>query len=621
MAAAPIDYAALADQARHSAPKVDYAALAQQARTGGVDDPVAGAGPMGTPQPAAHPAVNMQSSVLSPSLYGNRLLDNAKGLVNPLLHIPSQIASYPGLKQGLPFVDPSKQGGPIQTILNNPDKGEGVANALTDTGTALALGKAIEAAAGIPSKLKSAVVGDINKPIPGTNTTPSQQYQSAQKLGVNLDAADATNSPFFKMTKVVNQHSLLGAGSYEKMNAANTSALQDSTDGFLYKMHAGDRESGGAAIQKQLKANQTGLYDSAQKGFDSLPQDVPVPGLAEVGKTAQGIAATNADYQGMFPSLRPNKAMGVVGDVGGLGPKPPAPVRMSPFFDESGNPIASSSQAEPQQPQNFSTGQKLRSDLLDFTRNNPDIVQNQGNGFIQRLAGDTDNALTDASGALTPSQLNTFRSANANWKDMKATYDDPSNPLYHAVRTDNPSSLYSGIGAKTPENARNLLGRLTPAGVAPGNAPAVGAIRRGTIESALKTNNDGSPNFKTFGTQLNRIPADYRAELFSPDQNVTLQDISRTSNVLNKDSNPSGSAKLGQKVIEGSALAGGIVHPLGAVEPLLQYPIARLMNSPAAVDWLMKQKLPTSNNPLLRGIAIGAPATQLGKPIGSGGRK
>jgi len=110
------------------------------------DAPVAGAGALGLPQPAAHPAVNMQSSALSPSLYGSRLLGDAKALVSPLLHIPSQIASYPG------FVDPSKQGGPIQTYQDNPDKGQGLANALTDTGVGLGTGKLLGKAPEIAAK-------------------------------------------------------------------------------------------------------------------------------------------------------------------------------------------------------------------------------------------------------------------------------------------------------------------------------------------------------------------------------------------------------------------------------------------------------------------------------------
>jgi hypothetical protein len=490
------------------------------------------------------------------------------------------------------------------------------------------MGAVAHGAASIPGLAKEAIRGPINEPIAGGTLTPASRYASAKRLGVNLDAADATNSPLFGAIKRVNSNSLFGGPTYEAAKGQNTSALTGSTDNFLTGLYDGDRESGGAAIQKALKRNQQGLYGSATDGFESLPQNIPIPGLADVGKTAQVIARQNSPYQELFPSLKPTKAMNVVGDVGGLGPTAPAPLKMSPFVDESGKPIPSSAQAPPRQPASFGTGQQLRSDLLDFYRNNPDIVQNQGNGFIQRLAGQTDDALTNASSALTPSQLNTFRTANADWKDMKATYDDPSSPFYHAVRSENPSSLYGGIGSKTPENARNILGRLTPNGMSPGDSPAVGALRRGTVEAALKTTNDGSPNFRTFGTQLNRIPADYRAELFSPDQNRGLYDIANTSNALSQEFNPSGSGHQVQKLGEAASLFQSPVtavtgHPLLAAAPVAynaaQYGAAKLMNSPTFVERLMSPTVrpspfspPTASNPFTP-LSVGR-ATMFGAP-------
>jgi hypothetical protein len=187
---------------------------------------------------------------------------------------------------------------------------------------------------------------------------------------------------------------------------------------------------------------------------------------------------------------------------------------------------------------------------------------------------------------------------------MKETYDNQSSPFYQAVRTSNPSTLFAGVGPRTPENAINLARRLSPFEYYPeGPSPALNALRRGTIESALKPNNEGVPNFKSFGTKLNNIAADYRAELFSPDQNATLRDINLTSNVLAKDFNPSGSGKLGQKVAEAAAL----VPTLGA--PVVQYPIAKLMTSPRAVEWLMRPR--TATNPFY------APATSMPGLFGS----
>jgi hypothetical protein len=170
----PVDYDALAKQ-YGGVPHVDYDTLAAQ--YGGTAQPtptpfvdmshVAGAGPNGVPQLAAHPQTPaMQSSLLAPSTYGKAISDTVSGLAKPLAHIPSQIGSYGG------FVDPSKQGGPIQSIVNNPDKGAGVADALVQSGAALALGKAFEAAPRVANAASSKASDFLGKtPVQGQNYT------------------------------------------------------------------------------------------------------------------------------------------------------------------------------------------------------------------------------------------------------------------------------------------------------------------------------------------------------------------------------------------------------------------------------------------------------------------
>ena len=660
MAAQTIDYAALARQAEQDTapkPKVDYAALAQQAEAEANPAPSPSI-PDTPPPPPTAPTGFIQS--LRNNLANNTQMVQPKGgffhdyVARPLINTANRAgqAVVSPILNGIDELNkPTDQQGQEQfnsslmgRIANGQpvSNGDMVADTLDKVIPGLPLGSrsqefvrdarrspmdAATNAAGdllgagvtaavthgvtrLPGIAKTSLTGPINEPIAGGTLTPAARYASAKNLGVNLDAADATNSPLFGAVKRVNSNSLFGGPTYDAAKARNTAALTGSTDQFLNQIYPGDRESGGVAIQKALQSNQQRLYGSAQQGFDSLPQDIHIPGLEDVGKTAQDIARENSAYQGLFPSLKPTKAMNVVGDVGGLGPQAPAPLRMSPFVDESGQPIPSSAQVASPQPASFGTGQKLRSDLLDFTRNNPDIVQNQGNGFIQRLAAQTDDALTNASSSLTPQQLETFRAANADWKDMKGTYDDPSSPFYHAVRTDTPSSLYSGIGSKTPEMARNLSDRL---------GPAVQPLRRGVVEAALKTTNDGSPNFKTFGTQLNRIPADYRAELFSPDQNVKLRDIANTSNALSQEFNPSGSGHQVQKLGEAASLFQAPVtaltgHPVLAAAPFAynaaQYGAAKLMNSPAFVERLMSPPVrPSPFSP-----AVAGASTMFGTP-------
>jgi hypothetical protein len=152
-------------------PNADSRSLLQKAkdRFDIAQQQVAGAGPDGVPQLAAHPQTPaMQSSLLAPSTYGKAISDTVSGLAKPLAHIPSQIASYGGFK------NPADQGGPIQSIVNNPDKGAGVADALTQVGTGLLLGKATEAVApavdAISNKISSMRGNSV---ISGQNYTPN----------------------------------------------------------------------------------------------------------------------------------------------------------------------------------------------------------------------------------------------------------------------------------------------------------------------------------------------------------------------------------------------------------------------------------------------------------------
>jgi hypothetical protein len=68
--------------------------------------------------------------------YMSRLENNAEGLVKPLLHPLDSIMSYGGFK------NPADQGGPIQDIIQNPDKKAGAANAAADLTPGIALGGA-----------------------------------------------------------------------------------------------------------------------------------------------------------------------------------------------------------------------------------------------------------------------------------------------------------------------------------------------------------------------------------------------------------------------------------------------------------------------------------------------
>lgn len=426
--------------------------------------------------------------------------------------------------------------------------------------------------------VKSAVTGDVNAPIPGTDVTPAARYESMKSMGIQPNAAEATNSPVLKAVQKVNENSLTAASTYAKMRAQNLTALDNYTEHVLDSMSPLGTEEGGAVVQQGLLKSHADLKTAATEAFKDLDQQIgnqPLERANGLRQQAQEILDANGPYYKDHPELEPTKAMAIVRDLAGAKTQPkPGPVVIPGFGPTPPAPEV----AAPRVP-TYTELHRLRSDLLDFNNTNPDLVKNQANGWISQLAAAADHAITSSEGALTPDQVDTFRNANAAWKFMKDTYDNPSHPFYDAVRTTTPSKLVSGISQR-PEIAKMLQGSLEP--------EEIGPIQRGVAEKLLATTKEGGYNFKTFQGRWNKLDPEYRDALFTPTQRQQLEDIGNAGSVLNTDLNPSGTAKLGQAILEGR----GITNPLKLVDNLLYHPlqyfVARRMNSPTFVDWLMR---------------------------------
>jgi hypothetical protein len=176
-------------------------------------------------------------------------------------------------------------------------------------------------------------------------------------------------------------------------------------------------------------------------------------------------------------------------------------------------------------------------------------------------------------------------------------------PFEDAAYTSDPESLVKGIGPKTAAGVRQLRDiPVKPEGAEGPPAPRIGpsgmgAVQRGVAEDLLGTTNTGGYNFPTFPGRMERMNPGYRAELFGPHQ-AELEDIGRTAHALDVNYNRSGSGKQAQKFIEAGTLMSGV--------PLLQYPLGKVMTSPAVSDWLMRDGRP---NPVFARAAGVATAT------------
>jgi hypothetical protein len=423
----------------------------------------------------------------------------------------------------------------------------------------------------VPGKiLRAPFTTAVDEPMAG-GLTPRQRFGAAKRVGVNLDLADATGSGLPKMLKAINQDSLFGSSVNEAAKTGRVAALNDSGTGLLGELSPLDGEAGGKRLQDLLKSNQKGLLDSSREGYGTIAQrfgDNPVADPTAISSIADRLKSTDAQHLQEFPSLGMGKVGAVIDDAAKYGKAATPPVKMSGLVDEAGSPIASSIQPPSPKSPVVRDAIKARSGILDMYQNNPELVKSAADAHLQQLVSGADNAI---SGSLGDEGLGIWRDANSKYKEMKGTYDNPSHPYYSAVRTPTPSTLVQGIG-KTPEMLRDLVQRTGPEGS--------GIVQRGVAEKLMQTPS-GDSNMGRLPGNLARLPEEYGQQLFG-EHLPRLNDLSSASQALAKDLNPSGTAKQTQKLAEAAAFL-----PTGGA-PALQYPIAKFLNSPRIVDWMMK---------------------------------
>src|ERR1700733_2988414 len=290
-----IDYAALARQygaTSSTAPKVDYASLAKQ--FGGTSNSapdvdmsnVAGAqGPL--PTPAAHPSVNLRGgagnleTIPAPDSepgvvgalktgvhnFGARVANSGVALLKPLIS-PISAGKDILARGGFPLTPDAIKAASYNP--SGPDAGATVENMLGDAAMGLLSHGASSLVSDIPGMARTAIAGDVKKPMAGSNISPLERYQAAKRVGVNLPPAQATNSSLLKPLDWINREGLLNAPMHEKLGAANAAALTESTDELLNRMSPADPDTGGRIIQDRLRAPFVDLQNQAHEALEDL---------------------------------------------------------------------------------------------------------------------------------------------------------------------------------------------------------------------------------------------------------------------------------------------------------------------------------------------------------------
>ena len=466
----------------------------------------------------------------------------------------------------------------VNALYENPSKFIG--NAIGNVGAGTIVGEmaspitsravgAVKAAPEAYRGARSAVIGGskLDEVIPGDTVTPRQRYNTAKAQGVNLDTAQATNSPVAMGAKRVTEHSLVGSSKFEANNAANVDALHAHSEKLLNEASPVDmsREDFGNKVKNRLAQDQQSLNEQSAALYKKLDADIgtTTPDSATVRDTAQKIVDANKDYYAAHPDLLSGgagKAWKIVNNLAESGEAGPPKTVTSPILDASGGKITKEVAGKAARQDTWSDLHKLRSDLLDISRG-PEMIGDRPTGWIKQLTGAVDETMTKAADY---DKVGDFRDANEIYKYMKSTYDDPTSRMYHIVRSPDGLTAANTLASITPDVARKI-GAAAP--------ELVPQLQRQTMNRLLRPTGNELPDLKNLGSRLSRAQKEQLAGVLTPEQIQSLDELGRTSKLVTFDANPSGSGKLAQKATEAGVLGSGLTRIAGGI----------LTGNPAAV--------------------------------------
>jgi hypothetical protein len=441
----------------------------------------------------------------------------------------------------------------------------------------------------------------MNKLGPDEQFTPQDTYQTAKDHGINLDLADATGSGAAEMTKKVTSRSLGGTKTFANSQEGNVGKLNEWGDQYLDKLSPNSGEAAGSRVQQALKTKLQDMKESARGDFHDLDERVG-PNSIDVTKSvqaeAQNIYNENSDYYAKHPEFIPKDAWAVVKDLAGVEEpkvkgKTAKPDAGPVLVDPQGNAISSkpangatagSSDTPGPRMESWENLHNLRSDTMESYRNSPDLVKSRAEGWVQRLTGKIDEAMTDQASRLTPEDKAQFRSANETWEQMKGTFDNPQHPFYHALRAPMASQSPGMMGAKAPELAREINSTL---------GSNAGDFQRSVVEKILGRDTNGAGyDFKGMPSRLKQYSPEYLGSLLGAENTANLYKMARIGKTLYENPNPSGTSAIAIPAAEAGAIGASALHGnfLPMLAPPVEYGISKAMNSPKVVDFLTQPK-------------------------------
>jgi hypothetical protein len=403
----------------------------------------------------------------------------------------------------------------------------------------------------------------LDKPAGTEQLSPRERWEAANRAGVDLDLAQATDTGIPKLVKKVNEASLGDMGSYEDAGAARIAALRQHASDLVRGVpdasgaplgDAMGREDFGAAAQRALKQHRDQISDAegTQIALDNLLSKADPRSMTkeEFGDAAR--EALEKHRQGMLDQERgiyegldnrigdqgPNmdlvrqKARGIyeknrrfydnhpealkggdarvwawVKDLAGVDKeKVPSALSGDAAKAPTKNP---SGVVSP--PDTWADLQTARSHLLDLTRG-PEFVGDLATGWAKQLTGAIDETMTsaDKTPGLSAKDVQEFRQANAIHKRVKELYDSPQSPFYWLAR-DEGAKVGDRLGNLSPQTARDFREAMG----AVDRSDLVGQQHRQAILDLVDPARNGQPDFAGFPKRWQKFDKEQASETFA----------------------------------------------------------------------------------------------------------
>lgn len=475
--------------------------------------------------------------------------------------------------------------GTVGGLLLGTRKGQAVANtALEKTVTPVA--KAITESA--PRKLVANPVSKLfgggekamaKAPIPqqtaaGVASNAAVDQYAAQN-GIKLLPGQATGARGLKAIQAVGERSIVAPGDLPEVLDQQKAAFGNLVDDFQKRVghpEVSDTETAGQNLKNQAQAKLDALKASAQSDYDAFQKqagDIPVDLTDVKAKYAQKLS----DQAEALKNLPPKYAAPIRSALGKLANiEPGGPINTKALADFNDAVKAYSLNPEQQAslrksmglPEQagmaalkMSTVQQLRSAYLDIARDYSGNVPKSVQRIAGQAANDIDAAMSKAADSVGATDQ--WRQANAKWKQLQTTYNDPVSPLYRVLQE--PSAV------KVPQ-------KFLAKGNYGGDPAAVRLMKeQGMDLRPLKqevVQQIAAKNFSLTngGRGLAGYSMDFLKNLFEPAELDELTKMGRVGRAINFELNPTGTSNVhgAQHQLHGilARSTGALVGPLAS---------------------------------------------------------